>query len=149
LACASGHLAPAHTSSVAHQIDVSIEVGGKRRRGIVECKDFDLSGKKVGLDILRGFRSVIEDTEVDEGIVLTCNGYTKEAQKYAKAKDIKLAVLREIQDNDLEGLIKTIIVNLHIQSNKNHATTFSMPQTNRDLFAAECARIRVCHQLRY
>jgi Restriction endonuclease len=127
-------------SSVPHQIDVSIEVGGKRRRVIVECKDFDLSRQKVGLDILRNFRSVIEDTKSDEGIVLTCNGYTKEAQKYAKAKNIKLAVLREIQDEDLEGLIQTIVVNLHIQSNKNHATTVSMSQADHDLFAAECSR---------
>ena len=130
-------------SSVAHQIDVSIGIDGKPRRVIIECKDFDLSGQKVGLDILRSFRSVIEDTNADEGIVLTCTGYTKDAQKYAKAKDIKLAVLREIQDEDLEGLIQTVVVDLHIQSNKNHATTVSMPQASHDLFAAEAARLGI------
>lgn len=130
-------------SSVAHQIDVSIEVDGKTRRVIVECKDFDVSSEKVGLDIVRSFRSVIEDTDADEGIVLTCTGYTTEAQKYAKAKNIKLAVLREIQREDLEGLIQTIMVSLHVQSNKNHATTVSMSQASRDLFTAECSRIGV------
>jgi hypothetical protein len=130
-------------SSVAHQIDVSIAIDGKQRRVIIECKDFDLSGQKVGLDILRGFRSVIEDTKAEEGIVLTCNGYTKDAQKCAKAKNIKLAVLREIQDDDLEGLIRTIIVTLHIQSNKNPATTVSMSQTSHDVFAAETARLGI------
>jgi hypothetical protein len=130
-------------SSVAHQIDVSIEVNGKRRRVIVECKDFDVSGDKVGLEILRSFRSVIEDTNADEGIILTCIGYTTEAQKYAKSKNIKLAVLREIQESDLEGVIKTIIVNLHVQSNKNHATTVSMSQANHDLFTAECNRVGI------
>jgi hypothetical protein len=130
-------------SSVPHQIDVSIAIDGKQRRVIIECKDFDLSGQKVGLDILRGFRSVIEDTKAKEGIVLTCNGYTKDAQKYAKAKNIKLAVLREIQDDDLGGLIQTIIVTLHIQSNKNHATTVSMSQASHDVFAAETAGLGI------
>lgn len=130
-------------SSVAHQIDVSIDMDGKRRRVIIECKDFDLSGQKVGLDILRGFRSVIEDTQAEEGIVLTCIGYTKDAQKYAKAKNIKLAVLREIRDDDLEGLIQTLIVTLHIQSNRNNATTVSMSQASLDVFVAETARLGI------
>jgi hypothetical protein len=130
-------------SSVAHQIDVSIEVSGKRRRVIVECKDFDLSGESVGLDIVRNFRSVIEDTDADEGIVLTCTGYTRDARKFAKAKNVKLAVLREIQDEDLEGTIQKVVMNLHIQSDKNHATTVSMSQASHDQFAAECARLGI------
>jgi hypothetical protein len=130
-------------STVAHQIDVSIEVDGKQRRLIIECKDFDISGQKVGLDILRGFRSVIEDTKADEGIVLTCTGYTKDAQKYAKAKNIKLSVLRKIQGEDLEGLIQNIIVTFYVQSNRNHATTVSMSQESHDLFTAETARLGI------
>jgi restriction endonuclease len=130
-------------SQVPHQIDVSIEVDGKKRRVIIECKDFDVSGEKVGLDILRSFRSVIEDTNVDEGIVLTCTGYTKEAQKYAKSKNIKLAVLREVRDGDLEGIIKTVVVNLYVQSNKDPETTVSMSDANRDLLIAECKRVGI------
>jgi hypothetical protein len=130
-------------SSVAHQIDVSIDIDGKQRRVIIECKDFDLSGQKVGLGILRDFRSVIEDTKVDEGIVLTCTGYTTDAQKYAKAKNIKLAVLREIRDDDLEGIIQTVILTLHVQSDQNHATTINMSQASRDIFAVELQRLDI------
>jgi hypothetical protein len=130
-------------SSVAHQIDVSVQSAGKRRRVIIECKDFDFSGQKVGLDILRNFRSVMEDTKADEGIVLTCTGYTRDAQKYAKAKGIKLAVLREIRAEDLEGMIQTVVIELNVQSHKNHETTLSMSQAGRDLFAAQCAQLGI------
>lgn len=71
---------------VKHQIDVSVEIGGAIKRVLVECKDFDVSGDKVGLDIIRNFRSVLEDTKADEGIVITCNGFTEDAQKYARSK---------------------------------------------------------------
>jgi hypothetical protein len=40
-------------SEVSHQIDVRIEIDGRARRVILECKDFDLSGRKVGLDVVR------------------------------------------------------------------------------------------------
>lgn len=102
-------------SKVKHQIDVLIEVGGRKKRVLIECKDFDKSGKKVGLGILRDFRSVVEDTKADEAFVLTCKAYTRNALKYAKAKGIKLAILRTLEDEDWEGRIKTIIVNLLIQ----------------------------------
>jgi len=128
-------------SSVPHQIDISIEVDGQARRVLVECKDFDVSGDKVGLDIIRSFRSVVEDTNADEGIVLTCNGYTKDASKYAKSKNIKLVVLREVQDSDWEGYIKTVIVNLYVQSDRNHNATIGMSQDSRDVFSAELTRV--------
>jgi Restriction endonuclease len=137
------HLWLGGDSSVPHQIDISIENAGKRRRVIIECKDYDLSGQKVGLDILRSFRSVMEDTKAEEGIVLTCTGYTRDAQKYAKAKGIKLAVLREIRAEDLEGMIQTVVVELNVQSHKNHKTTLSLSQESSDLFAAQCAKLGI------
>ena len=83
---------------VKHQIDVTVEVAGAKRRVIIECKDFDISGGKVGLDIIRNFRSVIEDTKADEGIVITCNDFTQDARRYARSKGIKLAVLPAVRD---------------------------------------------------
>jgi len=102
-------------STVKHQIDVLIEVAGSRKRVLIECKDFDKKGRLVGLGILRDFRSVVEDTRADEAFVLTCTGYTKPARKYAKAKEIKLAVLRIFEDADWEGRIMQAIVNLIVQ----------------------------------
>jgi hypothetical protein len=64
----------------------TIEIAGVSKRFLIVCKDFDASGAKVVLDILRSFRSVIEDTKADEGIVITCNGFTQDAQKYARSR---------------------------------------------------------------
>lgn len=99
-------------TDVAHQIDVQVSLENERRHVIVECKDFDVSGDKVGLSIVRNFWSVIEDTKADEGIIITCNGFTSEAAKYAKAKNIKLAVIRAHQEKDWDGFIKKIVLNM-------------------------------------
>lgn len=104
-------------SEVKHQIDVTIEKRGeKKKRVLIECKDYDISGDKVGLDILRNFFGVVEDVKPDEAMVITCNGFTSDAQKYAKAKNIKLAVLRCFEDKDWEGRIKNIALKFHIQT---------------------------------
>lgn len=82
-------------SEVKHQIDVTIEADGKARRVLVECKDFDISGDPVGLGIIRDFFGVVSDLKPDEAVVVTCNDFTADARKYAAAKGIKLATLRE------------------------------------------------------
>lgn len=103
-------------SEVKHQIDVTIEQDGVRKRVLIECKDFDLSKDKIGLGIVRDFWGVIDDVHPDEAIVITCNGFTKDAQKYAKSKGIKLAILREFIESDWEGRIKTICFTMRIRS---------------------------------
>lgn len=102
-------------STVPHQIDVSIERDGVDRRVLVECKDFDLRGAKVDLDIVRSFRSVVEDVGVDEAIIVTCNGYTQPAETFAKAKGIKLAILRTFELEDREGRVQTIVIRMHVR----------------------------------
>lgn len=102
-------------TGVKHQIDVVIEKEDKKHRIIIECKDFDISGNKVGLGIVRNLWAVIDDSKPDESIIITPNGFTKPAMKYAKAKNIKLAVLRKFTDADWEGRIKQINVTMHIQ----------------------------------
>jgi Restriction endonuclease len=127
-------------SKVKHQIDVLIEVRGMQKRVLIECKDFDKSGKKVGLGILRDFRSVVEDTKADEAFVLTCTAYTQHAMKYAKAKGIKLAVLRAFEDKDWEGRIKQVIVNLHFQAPPRlERTEIELATAERKSFVDEAA----------
>jgi hypothetical protein len=104
---------------VKHQIDVTIDVDGQRKRWIVECKDFDIADEKVGLGIIRDFRSVLEDTKADEGIVITCAGFTEDATRYAKSKGIKLAVLRVVEQVDLAGYIAKVVVGILIQQPAN------------------------------
>jgi hypothetical protein len=130
-------------SDVAHQIDVTVETNGNKRRVLIECKDYDISGDKIGLDIIRSFRSVLEDTQADEGIVITCNGFTSEAQKFAKAKDIKLVILRKFEDADMQGRIKTVVVNLIVQAPKTPTATLSLTAENQMLMNEECQRIGI------
>ena len=128
-------------SEVKHQIDVLLEENGRPRRILIECKDFDQSGKPVGLGIVRDFRSVVEDTGADEAFILTCTGYTREAKKYAKAKSIKLAVMRIFEDADWEGRIKRIVVELHVQSPPHfHGISFDFDADEKAQFVAEFSR---------
>lgn len=101
-------------SDVKHQIDVTIEENSERKRIIIECKDFDISGDKVDLGIVRDFWGVVDDVHPDEAIIITCNGFTSEAMKYAKSKRIKLAVLREFKDSDMEGRINKICATIYV-----------------------------------
>jgi hypothetical protein len=104
------------SSEVRHQIDVAVEMNGKKRRVLIETKDFDKRGKRVGLSIIRDFRSVIEDVKPDDAFVITCTGYTAPARRYAKAKGIKLAVLRAFEEADWEEYIRAVRVQMHMLS---------------------------------
>ncbi|MEW6774686.1 MAG: restriction endonuclease [Bdellovibrionota bacterium] len=114
-------------SGVKHQIDVTVRSKeGNLRRILIECKDFDVSGDKVGLDIIRNFSAVVDDIHPDESIILTCNGFTRDAQKFAKHKGIKLAVLREFKESDWEGRIKSIHLTFHIIGTSTPQVTFAV-----------------------
>lgn len=133
---------------VKHQIDVTITVNGTNKRILVECKDLDISGDKVDLDIARSFRSVIEDTDVDEGIILTCNGFTKDAARYAKSKNIKLAILRIVEDRDIKGRIHRIIVNLVVQTPKDPNATLVFESHHQAAYNTQLEAIGVTDGVR-
>lgn len=101
-------------SDVPHQIDVTVEEPAGRKHLLIECKDFDISGDKVGLSIIRDFWAVVDDTKPDSAWVLTCNGFTSEALKFAKAKGIKCIVMRLYTDQDDKGRIKRIVLSTHL-----------------------------------
>lgn len=128
---------------VKHQIDVTVENAGVMKRVIVECKDFDISEAKVGLGIIRNFRSVVEDTKADEGIVMTCTGFTEDAQKYARSKDIKLAVLRLFETRDVKGRITKFIVGVITQQPANPKATVAIPEAEDSHYSAQLIEIGV------
>jgi Restriction endonuclease len=99
-------------SGVSHQIDIIIERDGKQQRTILECKDFDISGDKVGLGIIRDFYGVIADINPDDAYVVTCNGFTSDAELYANSKHIGLVILREFQESDWVGRIRQINIQI-------------------------------------
>lgn len=102
-------------TDVAHQIDVQIERRGVPRRVLVECKDFDISGAPVGLPIVRNFFAVTEDIKPDEAIIITCNDFTRDAKKYAKAKNIKLATIRTSREEDWNGRMQRFSFHMRLR----------------------------------
>ena len=130
---------------VKHQIDVTVEdPDSGRRRLLIECKDFDISGKPVGIGVVRDFRSVVEDTGVDQGIILTCNGFTTPAKKYASSKGIKLCILRLFESADMIGRIQQIVLKLIVLSTCIERATVAFGEKERHIFAnnLETAGIR-------
>lgn len=111
-------------SGVAHQIDVHIEQNSRKRRILVECKDFDVSGDSVGLGIARDFWGVVDDVHPDEAWIITCNAFTDGAKRYAKSKGIKLATLRAFADSDWINRIHTIVTNIIFR--RTHLDQLSM-----------------------
>jgi hypothetical protein len=99
-------------SDVPHQIAVHVTVEGQSRRVLIECKDFDISGRKVGLPIVRNFCAVLDDTKADEGLYLPATASRMRQRNMPKRREIKLAVLRVHEEKDWEGYIKTAVVRL-------------------------------------
>jgi hypothetical protein len=127
-------------SNVKHQIDVQLTVRGQRRRVIVECKDYDISGKKVGLDIIRNFWAVVQDTRADEGYIITCSAFTDDACRFAKAKNIRLAILRRHEEDDWAGYIRTVPITLITASYANVQASFFVPSETEKAHFAEAAK---------
>ena len=100
-------------SKIPHQIDVVVESDGSKKRVLVECKD--TPKQRVGLSVIRDFRSVVEDTSPDDAFVVTCTGYTAPAMRYAKAKGIKLAVLRAFEEADWQGYFRSVSMQLNVK----------------------------------
>jgi hypothetical protein len=128
-------------SKVKHQIDVVLSDQGGTRRVLVECKDFDTSGQKVGLEIVRGFFGAVEDIRPDDAFVISCTGFTAPAVKYSKAKGIQPVVLRMFEDADWEGRIKEV----HVQINallppRINNVKFSLTETANKKLAKQALR---------
>jgi hypothetical protein len=91
------------SSGVAHQIDAV--VGEPRKRVLIEAKDYDT---KVGLGIVRDFWAVVDDVSPSDAYIVTTEDFTKPAIQFARAKGIKLAVLRPPRGEDWGGLVQRI-----------------------------------------
>ncbi|OMF51003.1 restriction endonuclease [Paenibacillus peoriae] len=91
-----------------HQIDVTIVKDSQTKRILVECKEYD---KVVGIGIVRDFFGAVTQIKPDEAVVVTTKGFTKGAIDFANDEGIKLAILREAEDSDWDGLIRKVKIN--------------------------------------
>lgn len=97
---------------VAHQIDAV--VGDTRKRILIEAKDYD---RNVDLPVVRDFSAVVEDLHPDEAFVVTTVGFSDNAQKWAEAKRLTLAVLRPLEGNeDWGNLVRRINFRLNMSA---------------------------------
>lgn len=87
-------------SGVSHQIDVltSHSDGIHTYETAIECKYWK---EKVSKNTVMKVCEIIEDTNIDKGIIVSKNGFTKDGIAFAKYKNIGLVELREITNNDL------------------------------------------------
>lgn len=86
-------------SGVNHQIDVltSETDDSETYRTAIECKYWN---KKVNKDIVMKLLSVINDTDIKKGIIVSKSGFTRDAMQFAKHSNILIVHLKEAEKND-------------------------------------------------
>lgn len=82
-----------------HQIDVlTMQPNGVHQiRTAIECKYLK---KKITKDTVMKVLSIIKDAQIDKGIIVSKNGFTKDAVNYAREYNIGLVELREAEEKD-------------------------------------------------
>jgi hypothetical protein len=98
-------------SGQRHQIDVywEYQIAGITHKVAIECKNYN---KVVSVGKVRDFYGVLADIGNINGIMVSKKGYQRGSKEYAKHYGINLKELREPKDEDWEGKIKTIVVNM-------------------------------------
>lgn len=107
------HEVPLQGKSTKHKVDVywEFEVGGIKYITIIQAKDWN---QPVEQGQLLQFKAVLDDLPFQAtGIFVTRTGYQKGARDFAEANGIPLYELREPNDADWEGMIKTIVIKLN------------------------------------
>lgn len=102
-------------SDVKHQIDVLIEHEreGEKVKTAIECKYIST---KVSKDAVMKLAEIIEDADIEFGVIVSRNGFTDDAVKYAQYKNISLIELRKPLDRDWTGKYRdmTSVVTLYL-----------------------------------
>lgn len=105
-----------------HQIDVywEYQMAGIVHKVAIECKNYN---SNVSVAKVRDFFGVLSDIGNINGIMVSKKGFQKGAKEFAKHYGINLRELREPEDKDWKGRIKTIQINInmvvpHIKSRK-------------------------------
>lgn len=103
-------------SGVKHQIDVLTEQfnGEDRFLTAIECKHIK---QKVNKDIVMKLSEIMQDSDIDQGIIVCKSGFTRDTVTYAEHKGIKLVKLWEVDENDLDYNKEIEIGILNIHSN--------------------------------
>lgn len=87
-------------SGSKHEIDVFMElgVGLNKYKTAISCKYYK---RHVGLEKVRDFRGVLEDLDINKGIMISKGGFTKPALQYALAQGLELMTLKKPEVSDV------------------------------------------------
>ena len=96
-----------------HQIDVywEYENASKKHKVAIECKNYN---SVISVGKVRDFFGVLYDIGNINGYIVTKKGYQKGAKEFAEYYGINLMILREPQEEDWKGRIKTIAINIQL-----------------------------------
>ena len=112
-----------------YQIDVLTKQsnGLQTVRTAIECKYWK---KRVTRNVVSNLITLLEDTNIEKGVVVSKEGFTSGAIALAKPRNISLMEMREPNDNDWEGKIKTIHIILRMTSPEFYDFEFVQPPQN-------------------
>jgi hypothetical protein len=77
----------------------------------IECRNHNTN---VGISGVRDFARKISDISGLKGLMVTRKGFSKNAIQEAAADNIDLLVIRELEEADWEGRLKTVTLRLHV-----------------------------------
>ena len=119
------------SSGVRHQIDVltSHSDGVHVYRTAIECKYWN---RKVDKAVVAKHASVVEDTSVDKGVVVSKSGFTRDAANLARQQNIGLIELRKPLDSDWKGYIKELVIELHVLDTRTYDYQFILPDVEEN-----------------
>lgn len=100
-------------SGVEHQIDVfwEFKIADIPHRVAIECKNYNSS---ITLGRIRDFHSVLQDIGNVYGIIVTKTAFQSGVMEYAKHHEIGLKLLRNPIEDDWDGRLKRIEIDINI-----------------------------------
>ncbi len=100
-------------SGVYHQVDVLTRHsdGIHSYRTAIECK---YQKKKTTKDPIAKLSNILEDAQIEKGVVVSLSGFTSDAKALAKSRNISLVELRRPIDDDWEGQIRDVHISMHV-----------------------------------
>ncbi|MGH8462143.1 MAG: restriction endonuclease [Stenotrophobium sp.] len=119
-------------SKTLYQLDVHHQSTDGQISKMGEAKDYSERGSKVGRGDVQKLAGALPDLQpIDAAAFFSATGYTSPAKKYAEnatsitgGKPITLYELATSTEQDEQGFIKTIVINLHLEIPHPHRGTF-------------------------
>jgi hypothetical protein len=105
-------------SGVEHQIDVhwKFKSANIEHAVLIECKNYSSA---LTLEKVRNFHAILNDIGNCKGIMVTKVGYQRGARQYADFYGIELKLLRKPKEEDWQGKIKDIHLNIIAKAPKS------------------------------